>query len=149
MLETDRQGTISNWAARRANPEPLVERATDRFQFERALRALEQRGCTLLIIDTPGSDNDFVAIRAANLCLVPGEAESGGYRGDASDDQGNSQAEQGICLRPQPNATARTASYERRLSLKRGWSACAPLHRAAQRPYGFARRWSRRFRICA
>jgi len=73
MLETDRQGTISNWAARRANPEPLVERATDRFQFERALRALEQRGCTLLIIDTPGSDNDFVAdaIRAANLCLVP------------------------------------------------------------------------------
>jgi cellulose biosynthesis protein BcsQ len=37
------------------------------------IAALEQRGCTLAIIDTPGSDNDFVAaaIRAANLCLVP------------------------------------------------------------------------------
>src|SRR5438477_11330019 len=73
ILETDRQGTISNWAARRTNPEPVVERIADRFQLGRALRALEQRGCTLAIIDTPGSDNDFVAdaIRAANLCLVP------------------------------------------------------------------------------
>src|SRR5262245_36824988 len=73
MLETDRQGTISNWAARRANPEPVVERIAYRFQLERALRGLERRGCTLAIIDTPGSDNDFVtdAIRAANLCLVP------------------------------------------------------------------------------
>jgi chromosome partitioning protein len=73
MLETDRQGTISNWAARRANPEPVVERIAHRFQLERALRGLERRGCTLAIIDTPGSDNDFVtdAIRVADLCLVP------------------------------------------------------------------------------
>jgi chromosome partitioning protein len=73
ILETDRQGTISNWAARRANPEPVVERIVDRFQLERTLRAVERRGSTLAIIDTPGSDNDFVtdAIRAANLCLVP------------------------------------------------------------------------------
>ena len=49
MLETDRQGTISNWAARRASPEPFVERVTDRYQIERALRALDRRGCTLLI----------------------------------------------------------------------------------------------------
>jgi chromosome partitioning protein len=73
ILETDRQGTISNWAARRSNPEPVVERIGDRFQLDRALRALERKGCTLAIIDTPGSDNDFVAdaIRAAKLCLVP------------------------------------------------------------------------------
>jgi chromosome partitioning protein len=73
MLETDRQGTISNWAARRANPEPVVERIAYRFQLERALRVLGRKGCTLAIIDTPGSDNDFVtdAIRATNLCLVP------------------------------------------------------------------------------
>jgi hypothetical protein len=45
-LETDHQGTISNWAARRTNPEPVVERIANRFQLERALRALEQRGCT-------------------------------------------------------------------------------------------------------
>jgi chromosome partitioning protein len=68
-----RQGTISNWAARRANPEPVVERVADRFELERALRAFERRGCTLAIIDTAGSDNDFAsdAIRAANLCLIP------------------------------------------------------------------------------
>jgi chromosome partitioning protein len=73
MLETDRQGTISNWAARRANPEPAVERIAHRFQLQRALRGLERRGCTLAIIDTPGSNDDVVtdAIRAANLCLVP------------------------------------------------------------------------------
>jgi chromosome partitioning protein len=73
LLETDRQGTISNWAARRANPEPVVERVADRVQLERALRVFERRGCTLAIIDTAGSDNDFAsdAIRAANLCLIP------------------------------------------------------------------------------
>src|SRR5205823_13528777 len=60
ILETDRQGTSSHWAARRANPEPVVERITDRFQLERALRAVERRDCTLAIIDTPGTDNDFV-----------------------------------------------------------------------------------------
>ena len=53
--------------------EPVVERIADRFQLDRALRAVERKGCTLAIIDTPGSDNDFVAdaIRAAKLCLVP------------------------------------------------------------------------------
>jgi chromosome partitioning protein len=73
VLETDRQGTISNWATRRTNPEPVVERVADRFQLERALRTFERRGCTLAIIDTPGSDSDFVAdaIRAATLCLIP------------------------------------------------------------------------------
>jgi hypothetical protein len=53
--------TISNWAARRANPELVVERIAYRFQLERALRVLERRGRTLAIIDTPGSHNDFVA----------------------------------------------------------------------------------------
>ena len=129
LLETDRQGTISNWAERRANPEPVVERVADRFQLERALRAFERRGCTLAIIDTAGSDNDFAsdAIRAANLCLIPARPSSSGHRGNPTDDQGNPQVGQGICLRPQPNATARTASYERRLGLKRGWSARAPM----------------------
>ena len=55
ILETDRQGTISHWAARRTNPEPVIERIVDRFQLGRALRALEQRGCTLAIIDSPAA----------------------------------------------------------------------------------------------
>ena len=73
MLETDAQGTISNWGIRRANPDPAVERITDRFQLERALRMLVRRSYTLAIIDTPGSDNDITtaAIRMADLCLIP------------------------------------------------------------------------------
>jgi chromosome partitioning protein len=73
MLETDPQGTISNWGVRRANPEPTVERITDRFQLDRMLRMLVRRSYTLAIIDTPGTDNDMTsdAIRLADLCLVP------------------------------------------------------------------------------
>jgi len=73
LLETDAQGTISNWGIRRANPDPAVERIADRFQLERALRTLVRRSYTLAIIDTPGSDNDITtaAIRMADLCLIP------------------------------------------------------------------------------
>ena len=73
LLETDAQGTISNWGIRRANPDPAVERIAHRFQLERALRVLVRRGYTLAIIDTPGSDNDITtaAIRMADLCLIP------------------------------------------------------------------------------
>ena len=73
MLETDAQGTISNWGIRRANPDPAVERIADRFQLERALWMLVRRSYTLAIIDTPGSDNDITtaAIRMADLCLIP------------------------------------------------------------------------------
>ena len=73
MLETDPQGTVSYWSARRTNPEPAVERITNRFRLERALRDLEQKGYTLAIIDTPGSASDVVteAIRLADLCLIP------------------------------------------------------------------------------
>jgi chromosome partitioning protein len=73
ILETDPQGTISYWSSRRSNPEPAVERITNRFGLERALRDLKQKGYTLVIIDTPGSDGDVVteAIRLADLCLIP------------------------------------------------------------------------------
>jgi chromosome partitioning protein len=73
LLETDPQGTVSYWGARRSNPAPTIERVTDRFRLEHALRDIKQRGCTLAIIDTPGSDSDIVteAIRLADLCLIP------------------------------------------------------------------------------
>lgn len=73
ILETDPQGTISNWGGRRTNPEPVVERIAERFQIERALRIFERRGGTLAVVDTPGSDNNLVteAIRLADLCLIP------------------------------------------------------------------------------
>jgi chromosome partitioning protein len=73
IVETDRQGTVSNWAARRDDSEPGVERILDRFILERALGVFGRRGYTLAIIDTPGSDDDIVteAVRLADLCLIP------------------------------------------------------------------------------
>jgi len=73
IVETDRQGTVSNWAARRDDSEPGVERILDRFILERTLRVFGRRGYTLAIIDTPGSDDDIVteAVRRADLCLIP------------------------------------------------------------------------------
>jgi chromosome partitioning protein len=73
IVDTDRQGTVSNWAARRDDPEPGVERILDRFILERALSVFGRRGYTLAIVDTPGSDDDIVteAVRIADLCLIP------------------------------------------------------------------------------
>jgi chromosome partitioning protein len=73
VIETDRQGTISNWAARRDEGEPAVEPVLDRFVLERVLSAFGRRGYSLAILDTPGSDNDIVteAVRLADLCLIP------------------------------------------------------------------------------
>ena len=73
IVETDRQGTVSNWAARRDEPEPGIERILDRFVLDRALSVLGRRGYTLAIVDTPGSDDEIVteAVRLADLCLIP------------------------------------------------------------------------------
>jgi len=73
MLETDRQGTVSNWGMRRANPEPGIQRIADGSELERSLQLLASKRYTLAIIDTPGSDNASTtdAIRAADLCLIP------------------------------------------------------------------------------
>ena len=73
ILETDLQGTISKWRARRSNLEPVVEQIASRFQLERELRNVERRGGTLAIIDTPGNDSEIVteAIRLCDLCLIP------------------------------------------------------------------------------
>ena len=73
MIETDRQGTVSKWGARRSNPEPGIDRVGGGFGLERALKLLAAEGYTLVIIDTPGTDNVSAtsAIGAADLCLIP------------------------------------------------------------------------------
>jgi len=73
IVETDRQGTVSNWAARRDDPEPGVVQVLDRFVLERTLSVFGRRGYSLAIIDTPGSDSEIVAeaIRLSDLCLIP------------------------------------------------------------------------------
>ena len=73
LIETDTQGTLSNWQARRSDAEPIVEAVYNARGIEPRLQSLERSGVTLTIIDTPGGINAATteAIRYADLCLIP------------------------------------------------------------------------------
>jgi chromosome partitioning protein len=73
LIETDSQGTLSNWQARRAYAEPIVEPVYVAGEIEQRLQAFRQSGVTLTIIDTAGglSAATATAIRCADLCLIP------------------------------------------------------------------------------
>lgn len=73
LIDTDPQGTLSNWRKRRADAEPLVETIFSVQEVEPRLRALEKCGVALTIIDTPGGVSAVrtAAIRNADLCLIP------------------------------------------------------------------------------
>ena len=74
ILDTDPQGTVSNWAARRAQQRPEVIRAGNGFELERILRSITRSGDGVAIIDTAaGTDSVLTAaaIRAAEFCLLP------------------------------------------------------------------------------
>src|SRR5215472_1358865 len=67
LIETDKQGTLSNWQCRRGLAEPIVEAVYDARAIERRLEALERGGVTLTIIDTAAGINatNTAAIRSA------------------------------------------------------------------------------------
>jgi chromosome partitioning protein len=73
MIDTDPQGTVSNWGRRRTVPEPHIHRVSSGVELERALLALKRAGFTLAIIDTPATHNalSLSAISASNMCLIP------------------------------------------------------------------------------
>jgi chromosome partitioning protein len=73
LIETDSQGTLSNWQGRRPYAEPLVEPVYSAADIEGRLLALDHCGVTLTIIDTAGGTSaaTTAAIRYANLCLIP------------------------------------------------------------------------------
>ena len=73
LIETDSQGTLSNWQARRPFAEPIVEPVYVAGEIEQRLQSLSQSGVTLTIIDTAGgvSAATATAIRCADLCLIP------------------------------------------------------------------------------
>ena len=72
-IDTDQQGTVSNWGRRRTLAEPLIECVASRIEIERALRLAKRNGITLAVIDTPATNNalSVSAIGAADLCLIP------------------------------------------------------------------------------
>jgi chromosome partitioning protein len=52
LIETDPQGTLSNWQSRRGVAEPLVEPVYRAEDIESRLQSLGRGGVTLAIIDT-------------------------------------------------------------------------------------------------
>jgi chromosome partitioning protein len=73
LIETDSQGTLSNWQNRRPYAEPIVEPVYAAGDVEQRLQSLDSDGVTLTIIDTAGgiSAATTSAIRYADLCLIP------------------------------------------------------------------------------
>ncbi len=73
LIETDPQGTLSNWQSRRVYAEPIVEPVYIAGEIEARLQSLERSGVTLAIIDTAGgiSAATTAAIRHGDFCLIP------------------------------------------------------------------------------
>ena len=73
LIETDTQGTLSNWQERRKQTNAIVERVYAAGDIEERLQSLRNSGVTLAIIDTAGGINAATtsAIRYGDLCLIP------------------------------------------------------------------------------
>ena len=73
LIETDPQGTLSNWQNRRGTAEPIVETIYNVGGFETRLEQLARGGVTLAVNDTASgiSATTAAAIRHADLCLIP------------------------------------------------------------------------------
>lgn len=73
LIDTDPQGTLSNWQSRRPTNDVVVEAVDDAVEIEPQLRKLRWEGTDLAIIDTPAGMNvaTRAAILSADLCLLP------------------------------------------------------------------------------
>ena len=73
LIETDQQGTLANWRARRNFAEPRVDTVHAAGDIAERLYQLSSEGVTLAIVDTAGGVGaaTSAAIRNADLCLIP------------------------------------------------------------------------------
>ncbi|MGY8667913.1 ParA family protein [Bradyrhizobium sp. UFLA05-109] len=73
LIETDPQGTLSNWRRRRTTAEPVVEPIYQASNIEPRLKMLAESGLQLAIVDTAAglSAATTAAIRHSDLCLIP------------------------------------------------------------------------------
>jgi chromosome partitioning protein len=73
LIETDPQGTLSNWQRRRTGAEPVVEPIYRASDIEPRLNMLAESGLQLAIVDTAAglSAATTAAIRYSDLCLIP------------------------------------------------------------------------------
>lgn len=73
LIETDPQGTLSNWQRRRAADDLVVEPIYHAADIEPRLKMLADSGVQLAIVDTAAglSAATTAAIRHSDLCLIP------------------------------------------------------------------------------
>jgi chromosome partitioning protein len=73
LIETDPQGTLSNWQNRRPYAEPIVEPVYAAGEIEPRLQSLARSGVTVAIVDTASgvSAATTAAIRYSDFCLIP------------------------------------------------------------------------------
>ncbi|KRQ95174.1 ParA family protein [Bradyrhizobium valentinum] len=73
VIETDSQGTLSNWKRRRPHAAPIVEPIYAAREVEQRLQSLGGEGVTVTIVDTAGGISAATnsAIRYADFCLIP------------------------------------------------------------------------------
>ena len=73
LIETDPQGTLSNWARRRNNDDVVVEPIYHAADFAPRLNMLAESDLQLAIVDTAAglSAATTAAIRYSDLCLIP------------------------------------------------------------------------------
>ena len=72
VIDMDPLASLVNWSKARGEKDILVE-AVPAEKLRGVLAALEKKGVTLVIIDTPGADETTLAVAAkvADLCIVP------------------------------------------------------------------------------
>ena len=73
LIETDPQGTLSNWQRRRTTDDLVVEPIYHAADIEPRLRMLADSGLQLAIVDTAAglSAATTAAIRHSDFCLIP------------------------------------------------------------------------------
>jgi chromosome partitioning protein len=72
LVDLDPQATLMQWAkARGADDVPVV--ASSATKLPALMEALERKGFTLAILDTPGAEGaaSLAAMKAAELCIIP------------------------------------------------------------------------------
>ncbi|WP_422678702.1 AAA family ATPase [Bradyrhizobium ottawaense] len=124
LIETDPQGTLSNWQRRRTADDLVVEPIYHAADIEPRLKMLADSGLQLAIVDTAAG------LSAATSCNPPfrslpdpGPPERRRHRGDRLDAQRRTRLEAALQLRVEPDADPRPAHRQRRQHPRRGSGA--------------------------
>jgi chromosome partitioning protein len=144
LIETDPQGTVSNWKRRRPYAAPIVEPIYAARELEQRLQSLAQSSVTVTIVDTAGGETAATnsAIRYSDFCLIP-------TRPSIADIEATAATLRVIRAWHKPFAYVLNQTPIRAAARLAGADRCQTLYRDAQRSPGRAERRPRRLRTCA